>query len=179
MRILSTHGHETQERPDLYEHKDANTRGVWWFLFGLLSFLAISAFAMAGIYRFFGAQPGMSAEELTPLAPARQVPPTPRLQTRPQLDMESMRAYEHRVLRTYGWVDQKAGTVRIPIDRAMDMLAERGLPFRPQGQQAPAAPTTGPGSGGRQTGGASPQPERTPLPPGTQSAAPPARESRQ
>ncbi len=117
MRILSTHGHETEERPDHYEHQDANTRGVWWFLFGLLSFLVISAFGMAGIYRFFGAQPGMAPDELTPLAPARQVPPTPRLQTRPQLDMEATRTYEHRVLATYGWVDQKAGTVRIPIER--------------------------------------------------------------
>ncbi|HWR54840.1 MAG TPA: hypothetical protein VN428_27270 [Bryobacteraceae bacterium] len=181
MRILSTHGHETEERPDRHEQKDANTKGLWWFLAALMTFLVISVLAMAGLYRFFGAQPGMAPEQLTPLAPALQMPPTPRLQTLPQLDMDSMRAREDRVLSTYGWVDQSAGIVRIPIDRAIDMLAQRGLPARASGQQAaPSAPATGPESGGRQTGGASPRTESVPgqSASGTQSAAPGRQEGR-
>jgi hypothetical protein len=35
-------------------------------------------------------------------------------------------------LATYDYIDQKAGTVRIPIDRAMDLIAQRGLPVRTQ-----------------------------------------------
>ena len=31
------------------------------------------------------------------------------------------------MLHSYGWVDQQAGIVRIPIDRAMTLLTERGL----------------------------------------------------
>ena len=39
---------------------------------------------------------------------------------------------EDNELYSYGWVDEKAGTVHIPIDRAMELLVERGLPVRPQ-----------------------------------------------
>ena len=42
-------------------------------------------------------------------------------------------------LSTYGWIDQGAGTVRMPIDRAKDLALERGLPARP-GRPRRAAP---------------------------------------
>ncbi len=45
------------------------------------------------------------------------------------------RAQEHEVLTTYGWMDKNAGVVRIPIERAKDLLIERGLPVR--GKDAP------------------------------------------
>lgn len=178
MKILSTHGHEVEERPDRYEHQDANTKGLWWFLASLMVFLVISVLAMAGLYRFLGTQPGMAAEQLTPLAPARQVPPAPRLQTLPQRDMDSMRAHEDRVLSTYGWVDQGAGIVRLPIDRAIDMLAQRGLPARSSQEGAvPTAPSTGRASGIRQTGDTAPQTE--PVPGGEAQGARPATQPRQ
>jgi hypothetical protein len=34
------------------------------------------------------------------------------------------------LLEGYQWVDEQAGVVRIPIERAMELLAERGLPSR-------------------------------------------------
>jgi hypothetical protein len=45
------------------------------------------------------------------------------------------RLHEHEdsILNSYGWVDQKAGIVRIPIERAMDIVAQRGLPAPPPG----------------------------------------------
>ena len=42
----------------------------------------------------------------------------------------TFRAHEHEVLTTYGWTDKNAGVVRIPIERAKDLLLERGLPVR-------------------------------------------------
>ena len=60
-------------------------------------------------------------------APGR-LPPEPRLQTLPFADIEAQRSEEHDVLTSYGWVDEKAGTVRIPIEDAMRLLAKRGLP---------------------------------------------------
>jgi len=39
---------------------------------------------------------------------------------------------EDQKLATYDWVDQDAGKVRIPIDRAMDLIVQRGLPVREQ-----------------------------------------------
>ena len=43
-----------------------------------------------------------------------------------------MRAAEDQLLTSYGWVDQSKGIVRVPINRAIDMLASAGLPSRPQ-----------------------------------------------
>ena len=63
---------------------------------------------------------------------------------------------ENEVLGSYDWVDQKNGVVRIPIDRAMDLLAQRGLPVISQADAARAA------SGDKAVGG-----------PSTKSAAPP------
>jgi hypothetical protein len=44
--------------------------------------------------------------------------------------LNGIRLEEENTLYSYGWVDEKAGTVRIPIDRAMDLLVQRGLPVR-------------------------------------------------
>ena len=69
----------------------------------------------------------------SPIAEARapRLPPGPRLQSSPVLDMEELRAREDSVLTSYGWVDRQAGIVRIPIDRAVELLLEKGLPAPP------------------------------------------------
>ena len=51
--------------------------------------------------------------------------------------LERLRAADDATLTSYGWVDRKSGIVRIPIDRAIDLLAARGLPSKPQAPQAP------------------------------------------
>jgi hypothetical protein len=61
-------------------------------------------------------------------ANAPRVPPGPNLQASPVRDMEALRARENAILGTYGWVDRQAGIGRIPIDRAVDLLLENGLP---------------------------------------------------
>jgi hypothetical protein len=97
---------------------------------------------------FIAHQPATPAASELTATPA--VPPTPRLQTNPRLDLSEKREAEDAVLQTYGWVDRAAGTVRIPISRAMDLLAERGRPAPksvPQGdtQADTAGRQTGPG----------------------------------
>jgi hypothetical protein len=67
----------------------------------------------------------------------RQLPPEPRLQTHPIRDLHDLRAAEDAVLNSYGWVDRKAGIVRIPIARAMALLAARGMGARPQTEAHP------------------------------------------
>ena len=62
----------------------------------------------------------------------RQLPPEPRLQTHPIRDLRDLRAAEDAMLNSYGWVDRQAGSVRIPIARAMELLATRGITARPQ-----------------------------------------------
>ena len=53
--------------------------------------------------------------------------PQPRLQVDPQNDLMQTQARDRELLNSYGWVDRSTGTVRIPIERAMDLIAERGL----------------------------------------------------
>jgi hypothetical protein len=76
---------------------------------------------------------------------ARPLPPPPRLQTYPFTDLKDLRHEEARLLENYEWVDKNAGVVRIPIERAIDVLADKGLPYRQPGGSAPgaAAPASG------------------------------------
>ncbi|HXE89468.1 MAG TPA: hypothetical protein VNK82_00740 [Terriglobales bacterium] len=60
--------------------------------------------------------------------------PEPRLQSNAVIELDRIRFTEQRKLSTYGWVDPKAGVVWIPIERAIELTAERGLPVRPQPQ---------------------------------------------
>lgn len=64
----------------------------------------------------------------------REEPPQPRLQAHPLRDMQELRAAEREVLGSYGWVDRSAGVVRLPIERALELTAERGLPSKPAAQ---------------------------------------------
>jgi hypothetical protein len=60
-----------------------------------------------------------------PLTAEQRLPPEPRLEIDPAADLANLRAQEDARLETYGWVDKPTGTVRIPIERAMDLMAER------------------------------------------------------
>ena len=66
---------------------------------------------------------------------AEEQTPAPRLQIAPRRNLAEMRAAEERKLTTYGWVDKEKQTVRIPIGRAMELLAEPGLPARKQAEE--------------------------------------------
>lgn len=63
-------------------------------------------------------------------------PPEPRLQVLPAADLAKVRAEEQATLNSYAWIDAQSGLVRIPIDRAIELLAERGLPARAQTPEA-------------------------------------------
>ena len=71
-----------------------------------------------------------AAGDKPPLAVAGELPPEPRLRTSPRDDMKKLREEENERLTTYGWVDKNAGVARIPIERAIDITAEKGLPAR-------------------------------------------------
>jgi hypothetical protein len=63
-------------------------------------------------------------------APA-PTPPAPQLEAESGQTLDPYRAAEERRLTSYGWVDRSNGVARIPIDRAMQLTAQRGLPSRP------------------------------------------------
>jgi hypothetical protein len=120
-----------------HERSDLDPKRVT--MVGLAILLSLGALAYAGTYllfRYFNvreAPPGGSAA-----SPPAELPPAPRLQTDPPVDLQGLRASEELRLRSYGWVNREQGIARIPIDRAMDLLVQRGIRIEPRGA-APAA----------------------------------------
>jgi hypothetical protein len=64
--------------------------------------------------------------------PNEPPPPAPQLETANGQVLSEIHAKEDQLLNSYTWIDQAAGVVRIPIDRAIELTAQRGLPTRPQ-----------------------------------------------
>jgi hypothetical protein len=54
----------------------------------------------------------------------------------PEKDIEHLRAVEDSVLASYGWVMREASVIRIPIDHAIELTAQRGLPARSENRGA-------------------------------------------
>ena len=123
---------------------------VVWFMIGLGVATVIVFMLMTGLFDAFANRASKSEDRPSPLAGERQkLPPEPRLQLAPtsaeQLEakrppnikedhplqeMKRFRAEEDARLNSYGWVDEKAGVVHIPIDDAKRLLLERGLTTR-------------------------------------------------
>ena len=60
----------------------------------------------------------------------------PRLEEQPAAELANLRRAEDRRLSSYGWIDRQQRVVHVPVERAIEILAERGLP-EPQGTLAP------------------------------------------
>lgn len=67
---------------------------------------------------------------LSPVADYKRQPPEPRLQAIPVEDVLAYRERMDRLSSSYEWIDSAAGIVRLPIERAKQLVAERGLPAR-------------------------------------------------
>jgi hypothetical protein len=110
-----------------YETRDANTRGVLSFLL-YLSLILLATFLISwGMFRHFAAQ----RAELQPSSPfsgLRQLPASPQLQVNPRQDLLQFRAEQEKLLESYSWENRSAGTVRVPIERAMELLLQKGIP---------------------------------------------------
>jgi hypothetical protein len=113
---------------------DINVRAVLGFLVGLVvAALAIHLLVWL-LFLLFAGREATQIGVQYPLAAGqdRRVPPEPRLQTNPRQDLRDLRAAEDKILNSYGWVDRNRGIVRIPIDEAMKLTVQRGLPARPE-----------------------------------------------
>lgn len=102
---------------------------------------AVCAGAFLAMWLLFGVFADREARRSPPASPLAATygpkePPAPRLQPNPIADLEIMRARDHAALSGYAWVDRDAGVVRIPIERAIELLAARGLPVRPAPPEA-------------------------------------------
>ena len=124
-----------------HEHSDINVRAVLVFVIILIVVSATVQVGMWGLFRLLDHIEVANDPFVTPLAaPPGTLPPQPRLQTTPWEDLKQFRANEDMYLRSYGWIDQKAGTAHLPIEKAKELLVQRGLPAR-AGQQDPTEGT--------------------------------------
>ena len=125
--------HENLENPSVtHEHSDVNITAILAFGGGLIVIAIVIHLLMYVLLGYFqGREPAKKQAEY-PLAAAQgaRVPPEPRLQINPREDLANLRAREDQQLTSYGWVDKNAGIVRIPIDAAIQLTLQRGLPAR-------------------------------------------------
>ena len=61
----------------------------------------------------------------SPFAETRELPSTPQLQVNPVADLEKFREQQQRSLEEYAWENRQAGAVRVPIERAMELLLQK------------------------------------------------------
>lgn len=107
-----------------YEARDANVRRLLFLGLSLALVIVLTLFGAAKLMAFLTALQPQGLPP-SPLATAVDLPPKPRLQIAPPVDLAQKRKADDAVLNSYGWIDRSSGTVRIPIDRAMELLAER------------------------------------------------------
>ena len=115
-----------------YETRDANTTAVLAFLVFLFLVLAATLFATWLLFRHFDAAETEPAPASS-FSSVRQLPAGPELQVNSREDLLETQAKQRQELETYSWEDRDAGIVRIPIDRAIDLLLQKGLPVIPSG----------------------------------------------
>lgn len=151
-----------------HEYTDADSHVITRFGISLAFLIVVSQLLLWWLFNIFSSR----ETKLSPHVPAiikteaPRLPPEPRLQgnapldANPRLDLRRMRDDEDAFLDHYGWIDPDHGIVHVPIDKALDFVAQKGLPkfkiMEPK-QPALARPATAP-VGAAQAPPASPVP---------------------
>lgn len=128
------HDHEHTNPAVSHERRDVNVFQISAFGIGLLLGCIVVVFAMWGLFTFlFKREDAKNAGAPPPaiLSERAKKPPEPRLQEQPKVELKDLKEDEDAILSSYGWIDPNKGIVRIPIDQAIDIVAQKGLPSKP------------------------------------------------
>jgi hypothetical protein len=141
--------HVHDQEPDLeygptpkgakYEHTDIDVSVGYKFGLWLAVSMLISIGIVTGVFYFFEGREkaaNVIAQKYPLAAGLPKEPPTPHLQTQPFKDIYTLRQAEAEKLSSYGWVDKEGGVARLPIDRAMEVMLQKGFPARSEGGNA-------------------------------------------
>jgi hypothetical protein len=113
-----------------HELKDVRVRPLVFSIVGVFILLFASFGLVFGIMAFAGDGIQDVGNQLNPTAIQAQLPPGPLLEQNPRGNTDAIIAEQNAQLTSYGWVNERAGTARIPIDRAKELLLEQGVdPF--------------------------------------------------
>ncbi|MEX2141492.1 MAG: hypothetical protein WD894_19660 [Pirellulales bacterium] len=112
-----------------HEVSDVSIRGLVTFLVGLVVSLSVIVLAVASMFYLLVQRAKEADPPTSPLANLRDAePPAPHLQQSPAFDMRVMRDEQDAALKQTQWIDKDAKVVQIPVERAMQLVAKRGLP---------------------------------------------------
>ena len=140
-----------QHEPTEFD-SEIHVKGIFGALAGLALLVAFSFVAMITFSKVLKSQSISRDPAPLPVAEANQPRPRPRaaLQADPTADMARFAKEEEAALSSYAWVDRAGGVAQIPVERALDLVAERGLPIPPPPPDAaPAATVAVPGTAAR------------------------------
>lgn len=113
-----------------HESRDADIRPILLTGFGLALCVAVVGLIVYGTFRYLSTHPATSVKPNPMAVFDSQIPPTPRIEEYPAIEIQQLHTQEEQTLSTYGWMDKNKGVVRIPIERAMELQLRRGFPTR-------------------------------------------------
>jgi hypothetical protein len=120
-----------------HEPNTVNIPAVVAFLVALAASIVVAVLLLRGLLVYFDARKAEEEPPPSPLATGVRLPPAPRLQgapgsvRSPTEDIRRFREQENQMLDSYGWTDRRNGVIRIPIERAKELIEQRGLPATP------------------------------------------------
>ena len=142
------HAHEAPYEPpheSVEFDREIQYHQLIWMGVGLLVICLLSGVGVFFMLRGFVTWRAVQAAGSTPLVAPAPTAAAPQLLARPERELDRVRREEKEQLDSYGWVDQAAGVAHIPVERAIDIVAARGLPARAAAPTpAPAATATVP-----------------------------------
>jgi hypothetical protein len=115
-----------------HEETDVNIRAIFKFAVWLAAVAAATLVVVRLLFVYFDRREQSATPSAFPIAVGHEMrlPPEPRLQTAPRIEMEQLRNRQEQRLNGYEWVDKSSGVVRIPIDEAIKLTLQKGLPSR-------------------------------------------------
>ena len=138
-----------------HEISEIQPRPILAFLILIAVFSAFCFGIIVIYFRFLAADAAKHSPRPSPLITqgSARMPPEPRLQTNAWGDWDTYKADQDLQLGRYAWVNKDSLTVRMPIERAMEVVLQRGLPHREGGLMPPPAGTSGGEAGAPHDGG--------------------------
>lgn len=113
---------------------------VWLTGIGLAAVVLLGFLVVLGMMSYF------SAEDVVIHGPEAIQPPLPQgvpiLNSNQPLERKVLRERQEELLSTYGWIDRADGIARIPLNRAMQVIAADGFPESAAPQQANGEPSS-------------------------------------
>ena len=116
----------------VHEESDVNVSAILRYGVGLFLIAAVAHLFLWWLLGVYEHRSERTQTQAYPMAASQQdrLPPAPRFQQDPQQELQDLRARQKALLEGYGWANKEAGVVRIPIEEAMRLVVERGLPTR-------------------------------------------------